>query len=146
VTDDERLAIESSCIRLQQRFGTLADRQDPALRELFAEDCNITIPGYPPFIGVEAIMRGQADWKAGGILMRHICTNFTVDVVDSRHATGICYLVVFYGGPQPRGATEVTPTTPISVGEYHDQFTKIGARWLFKDRVLHRVFRGAAPA
>ncbi len=146
MTDDERMAIEASCIRLQQRYGTLADRQDPAFGDLFAEDAAITLPEHPPFSGLEAIMAGQAAWKAGGILMRHVCTNFAIEVVDEAHATGICYLMVFYGGPQDAGATEVTPILPVSIGEFHDQFAKIGGRWVFKTRALRRVFRGTGPA
>ncbi len=145
MTDDERTAIEAACIRLQQRYGTLADRQDPAFRELFAADATITLPEYPPFAGLEAIMAGQAQWKSSGILMRHICTNFTIDVVDAEHARGLCYLTVFYGGVQPADAVEVVPTTPISLGEFQDEFVRVGGKWVFHTRVLHRIFRGAAP-
>ena len=63
MTDDERLKIEAACIRLQQRYGTLADRQDPKFAELFVPDASITLPEYPPFAGLDTIMAGQAQWR-----------------------------------------------------------------------------------
>ena len=146
MTFEERLAIEQECMRLQRRYGTLADRQDPKFRELFAQDAVITLPEYPPFAGVDAIMDGQAQWRSSGILMRHVCSNFTIEVEDADHATGICYLMVFYGGVQEASAREVTPSMPISLGEFHDRFVRRGDRWLIQSRVLHRIFRGTAPA
>ncbi|MGH6986719.1 MAG: nuclear transport factor 2 family protein [Caulobacteraceae bacterium] len=145
MTEDERSKIEAACIRLQQRYGTLADRQDPAFRELLAEDCVITLPEYPPFVGAEAIMAGQAQWRASGILMRHVVTNGAIEVIDAERARGISYLMVFYGGAQPPSAREVTPINPVSLGEFHDEFVKQDGRWLFKSRVLDRIFRGASP-
>lgn len=146
MTDDERARIEAACIRLQQRYGTLADRQDPKFRDLFAEDAIITLPEYPPFAGIETIMQGQAEWRAGAILMRHVCTNFTIEVQDEGRAQGLCYLMVFYGGEQPADAHEVVPITPVSLGEFHDTFVKSDGRWVFESRTLHRIFRGTAPA
>jgi hypothetical protein len=145
MTPEELTAIEAACIRLQQRYGTLADRQAPAFRELFAPDATITLPDTPPFLGLDAILAGQAQWRESGILMRHVCTNFVIDVLDQSHATGICYLMVFYGGPQAADASEVVPTLPILLGEYHDRFVKIGETWLFQSRALKRIFRGTSP-
>ncbi len=54
--------------------------------------------------------------------------------------------MVFYGGPQAPDIGEVYPSMPISLGEFHDSFVKIGERWLFQSRALKRIFRGAAPA
>ena len=65
---------------------------------------------------------------------------------DGEHASGICYLVVFYGGVQAPEIGEVAPTWPISVGEFHDQFVKLEGKWVFQSRVLRRIFRGAAPS
>lgn len=146
MTADEALRIEAACIRLQTRYGTLADRQDPKFRELFAPDAAITLPEYPTFAGLDAVMAGQAQWRASGILMRHVVTNSTIDVVDEKNATGICYLTVFYGGEHDPEKGEIRPTMPISLGEFHDRFVKIGETWLFKTRVLKRIFRGAQPA
>jgi hypothetical protein len=141
----EEVAIEAACIRLQQRYGTLADRQDAKFRDLFAEDASITLPEYPAFKGLDAIMAGQAEWRTSGILMRHVCTNFTIEVKDAEHAEGLCYLMVFYGGTQAPEATDVVPTMPISLGEFHDTFVKHNGRWLFQSRRLRRIFRGTAP-
>ncbi|MBI1330245.1 MAG: hypothetical protein GC166_10140 [Alphaproteobacteria bacterium] len=146
MTDDERARIEAACTRLQQRYGTLADRQDPKFRDLFTADATITLPEYPPFTGIETIMQGQSQWRTAGILMRHVSTNFTIEVQDEEHAEGICYLMVFYGGEQPPDAREVVPTTPISLGEFHDRFVKTPDGWRFKSRTLHRIFRGTQPA
>jgi hypothetical protein len=146
MTEEQQTAIEAACIRLQQRYGTLADRQDPKFRELFADDAAITLPEYPTFSGLDAIMTGQAEWRKTGILMRHVCTNFTIDVKDAAHAEGLCYLMVFYGGVQASDATEVVPTTPISLGEFQDRFVNQDGRWLFQSRTLRRIFRGTEPA
>jgi hypothetical protein len=142
MTEDEKLSIEAACIRLQQRYGTLADRQDPKFAELFIKDATITLPEYPPFSGLDAIMAGQKQWRESGTFMRHICTNFTIDVKSANHATGICYLMVL--------SYDATPKEPLpqskapSFGEFHDQFVKVGGTWLFQSRTLHRFFRGMA--
>jgi len=141
VTDDEKLVIEAACIRLQQRYGTLADRQDPKFAELFIKDATIILPEYPPFAGLDLIMAGQAQWKASGTFMRHICTNFTIDVKSADHATGICYLTVLSYDTAPSGEP-LPPSKPPSFGEFHDQFVKIGGTWLFQSRTLRRYFRG----
>ena len=131
-------------MRLQRRYGTLADRQDPAFRELFAMNAVIDIPEYPPFAGIDAIMAAQAQWKASGVVMRHVCTNFVVDVVDADHATGICYVMVFHHEPSAEPSTEARPSLPVSLGEFHDIFVKRGGQWVFQSRKLLRVFRGFA--
>jgi hypothetical protein len=141
MTQNERLAIEAACIRLQQRYGTLADRQDPKFAELFVKDATITLPEYPPFSGLEAIMAGQAQWRTSGIFMRHICTNFTIEVTSPQQATGICYLTVLSYDTPPSG--EPLPSSkPPSFGEFHDHFVKAGEAWYFQSRTLHRYFRG----
>jgi hypothetical protein len=145
MTPEEQSGIEAACIRLQQRYGTLADRQDPKFRDLFATDAVITLPDHPPFAGVAAIMEGQAQWRESGILMRHVCTNFTIAVVNDRTATGICYLMVFYGGEHDPARGEAVPTVPISLAEYHDRFIKTDGVWVFQSRTLKRIFRGTAP-
>ena len=137
---DEKLAIEAACIRLQQRYGTLADRQDPSFAELFVKNATITIPDYPPFTGIDAIMAGQKQWRESGIFMRHICTNFTVDVKSASHATGLCYMIVL---SYERTPEEPLPQSkPPSFGEFHDDFVKLGNAWYFQSRTLHRFFRG----
>jgi hypothetical protein len=143
MTEDEKLAIETACIRLQQRYGTLADRQDPKFAELFVKDCTITLPEYPPFSGLDKIMDGQRQWRESGTFMRHVVTNHTIEVQSATHATGICYLMVLSYDTTPKG--EPLPMSkPPSFGEFHDQFVKAGGAWLFQSRTLHRYFRGFA--
>jgi len=143
MTDDEKLAIEAACIRLQQRYGTLADRQDPKFAELFVKDCTITLPEYPPFSGLDKIMDGQRQWRESGTFMRHVVTNHTIEVQSPTHATGICYLMVLSYDTTPKG--EPLPMSkPPSFGEFHDHFVKVGGSWLFQSRTLHRYFRGFA--
>src|SRR5579859_3326875 len=101
MTEDEKLQIEAACIRLQQRYGTLADRQDPKFAELFVQDAAIKLPEYPPFAGLDAIMAGQKQWREQGIFMRHICTNFTIEVETAERATGITYLMVLSYDTEP---------------------------------------------
>jgi hypothetical protein len=146
MTEDEKLAIEASCTRLQQRYGTLADRQDPKFAELFIKDATITLPEYPPFSGLDKIMDGQRQWRESGTFMRHVVTNHAIEVQSPTHATGICYLMVLSYDTAPRG--EPLPMSkPPSFGEFHDHFVKIGGTWLFQSRGLHRYFRGfAQPA
>lgn len=140
MNSEDIAAIEAACIRLQQRYGTLADRQDPAFRELFTPDAVITLPDLPPFAGLEAILAGQAQWKASGAVMRHLCTNFTVEVESRDRATGLCYLTSFRADP-PAGERPPYAWAAPAIGEYHDVFTRVGGRWLFKSRTLSWVFR-----
>ncbi|MEJ0024708.1 MAG: nuclear transport factor 2 family protein [Rhizomicrobium sp.] len=145
MTEDEKLKIEAACIRLQTRYGTLADRQDPKFADLFIKDATITLPEYPPFAGLDAIMQGQADWKASGVVMRHIVTNCTIEVKSASHATGICYLTVLaHDRPLPPGTP--LPAPRVTFGEFHDHFVKVGGAWLIQSRRLHRMFRGFGPA
>jgi SnoaL-like domain len=145
--DDEKLMIEAACIRLQQRYGTLADRQDPKFAELFMPDASITLPGLPPFAGLDKIMDGQRQWRESGIFMRHIVTNHAIEVHSAAHATGICYLTVLSADALPSEAEPLAPAKPPTFGEFHDQFVKAGGTWLFQSRTLRRFFRGfAAPA
>src|ERR1700761_460648 len=123
MTIEEQDRIEAACIRLQMRYGTLADRQDAAFRDLFVPDASIELPGYPPFAGVDAIMAGQAEWRASTVLMRHVCTNFTIDVIDQTHAKGLCYLSVFVGDATKLSAGPQQPSQ-FSLGEFHDTFVK----------------------
>jgi hypothetical protein len=102
----------------------------------------IELPSYPPFSGIETIMAGQAEWKASGIVMRHVCTNFIIDVTDAEHAMGLCYLMVFRHEPLPTPSAEAQPSLPLSLGEFHDTFVKHAGRWLFQKRKLVPVFRG----
>ena len=143
MTADEKLAIEDACIRLQQRYGTLADRLDTKFAELFVMDCTITLPEYPPFSGLDRIMDGQRQWRESGTFMRHVVTNHTIEVQSPTHATGICYLMVLSYDTTPKG--EPLPMSkPPSFGEFHDHFVKVGGSWLFQSRTLHRYFRGFA--
>jgi hypothetical protein len=142
MTPQDRTQIEAACIRLQQRYGTLADRQDPKFRELFIEDAVIALPEYPPFTGLDKIMAGQAQWRESGVVMRHVCTNFTIEVVDAERATGICYLMVFHYEPPDAPSPELPPSLPVSIGEFHDEFVLQGGEWRFKSRTLKRIFRG----
>jgi SnoaL-like domain len=141
VSEDEELSIEAACIRLQQRYGTLADRQDPKFSSLFTTDATITLPGYPPFVGLDGIVEGQNKWRESGVFMRHIVTNCTVDVHDAAYATGICYLMVLIYDTFPQGEP---PSKPPSFGEFHDEFVRAGGSWRFRSRTLHRLFRGFA--
>jgi hypothetical protein len=144
MTEQEKINIEAACIRLQQRYGTLADRQDPKFAELFIKEATITLPEYPPFAGLDAIMAGQAQWRSSGTFMRHICTNFTIDVQSATHAAGICYLTVLSYDTAP---TEPLPQSkPPSFGEFHDHFVNVGGTWYFQSRTLHRYFRGFAAS
>ena len=146
MTADDHARIEAACVRLQQRYGTLADRQDPKFHELFTEDATITLPEYPPFTGLDTIMAGQAQWRESGTVMRHICTNFTIEVIDESRASGICYLLVFRHDPPQQAGTPVPFSQPVSIGEFHDTFVNQAGTWLFKSRTLKRVFRGmSAP-
>lgn len=146
MTSEDRARIEAACIRLQQRYGTLADRQDPKFRELFIEEATITLPEYPPFAGLDKIMEGQAQWRESGVVMRHVCTNFTIEVMDAARATGICYLMVFRHDLPGAPLAELPPSLPVSIGEFHDEFVHQSGEWRFKSRTLKRIFRGmSAP-
>jgi hypothetical protein len=146
MTEDDKLAIEAACIRLQQRYGTLADRQDPKFAELFAPDATITLPGLAPFAGLDKIMDGQRQWRESGIFMRHIVTNHAIEVHSAMQATGLCYLTVLSADQAPSGAEPLPPSRPPTFGEFHDQFVKLDGVWQFQSRTLHRFFRGFAAS
>jgi hypothetical protein len=74
--------------------------------------------------------------------MRHVCTNFTIEIADANHATGICYLMVFRHDPGPETANGPLPSQPVSLGEFHDTFVNQAGTWRFQSRTLRRIFRG----
>lgn len=64
-------------------------------------------------------------------LMRHVCSNVVIDVIDERHARGRCYLTAYV---EAGDATELG--LPAVVGEYQDEFVRSEDGWQFASRVF----------
>src|SRR5262249_39545342 len=92
----ERLLIERACTRLSLDYARLVDFGEAArVTDLFSEDgvCQLTAGRMEGRAAIKDFFdRRQATQN---VVSRHVCTNITVDVVDSDRATGVVYLTFY---------------------------------------------------
>jgi hypothetical protein len=140
LTDLERITAEHDCTKLQMEYGVFADHGDvEGYVALFAPDASITVPGHPVHVGLDAIRDSIKKVIARGT-WRHVETNSVIDVIDSKHATGVVYSTV-YSDAAPWDSIGPLPVKPpYLIGEYADTFERTAAGWRFHSRVLKLKF------
>jgi hypothetical protein len=134
--DLERLVIEAACTRLIHDYCRFIDFGEASrVGELFVidgiwEGANGAMTGRP------AIVAGFAPLdRSSTRVMRHLCTNVTVDVEDRDEARGLTYWVN-YRGRRGQDATLPVPSGPPAfAGEYRDRFVRTADGW----RIAHRT-------
>ena len=129
--------IERECSRLVLRSLRAFDERDwSGYAELFTADgvfIRANAPGEP-LVGREAIRRALEERPATR-LTRHLCTNLEIDVLDTEHARGFCYLLLYAGdASQPETAGGRPADGVQRVGEYRDTFVRAAAGWLIARR------------
>jgi hypothetical protein len=135
MNDEQRTAIERACERLVIRYTHSIDLRNRAgLETVFSDDATIEIGGQ---------VRSGRDVIAGPPggprrLMRHVCTNILIDVLDDQHATGLAYLVAYV-----QGENDTELRLPSVVGEYSDEFTLTEEGWRITKRIFHPTLLGA---
>lgn len=134
--DDQRAAIERACERLVIRYTHSIDlNKREALAEVFCEDAIIDTAGL--------VRRGReilAPPPGPALLMRHICSNILIDVLDERRATGVSYLLAYVQAPED-GELRL----PAVLGEYYDEFILTENGWRIANRRFQPTLR-VAPA
>jgi uncharacterized protein (TIGR02246 family) len=139
----DEAAIERTCARLVLRSLRAFDERDwLAYASLFTEDGVFIRANAPdePLRGREAIRTALAERPASR-LTRHLCTNLEIDVVDTEHARGSCYLLLYAGDetqPETSGSRPADRTQ--RVGEYRDTFVLTGDGWRISRREGRLVF------
>jgi uncharacterized protein (TIGR02246 family) len=139
MTDDERRAIEQDCLKLIASYALGADHHDAdRFVNVFARDGQWIRPTGKTFSG-HAELRAFMAQRPRTVLSRHVSTNAVVDVLGPEEAQGVSLATVYRlenheGGPGPL-------TTPESIVEYQDRFTREPEGWRIKERRAFTVFR-----
>jgi uncharacterized protein (TIGR02246 family) len=124
-------------------FAYRLDRSDGArMHELFTPDGRYTIDGAT-LRGRDAIRRGfRARSARGPRTARHVSTNVRVVDVQPGRITADSVMLLWAAD----GVPPIDGTTPLSVADVLDVFEQLDDRWLFAERTLTTVFRGAGTA
>jgi len=138
-----RAAIERICADLTIEYARSIDFRDyDNVAKLFTENATLTIGQR--LEGRAAIAAAMMQ-RPGELRSRHVITNIFVDVVDDKHARGICYLTLYrHVGPESLERGPVPLRGPAAIGHYEDAFVKTPAGWKFERRTLHLAFRDSA--
>ncbi len=127
----QRLIAEQACAKQIARYATLLDAgEHEAVAALFAEHASYARPSDPanPIKGRAAIL---AEFQGRPPrLSRHVITNVIVNVESETTATASCRVTLYMG----TGADIPAPVERTLVGDFYDQFEKIGDEWLFVER------------
>lgn len=108
---------------------------------LFTEDAHY-------FSNSRGNLNGKAEILAGISqrpkcrLVRHLMTNFIVELTDAETATGICNVIGAInddGHPLTKAVPQVGPP---AFGEYHFKFKRVGDTWKISEKVTVEVFWG----
>jgi ketosteroid isomerase-like protein len=132
MNSDESTAIERACERLVLRSIRAFDERDwEGYANLFTADGVFVRANQPdePLVGREAIAAALSERPAHR-LTRHFCTNIEVEALDSTHAQGRCYLLLYSANAsQPADAGGWLAETPQRIGEYQDSFVHTSKGW-----------------
>ncbi len=135
--------IERACTRLILRSLRVFDERNwTTYAELFAEDGVFIRANEPnqPLAGRAAIAAALAARPADRLTM-HLCTNVEIEVLDSEHAQGHCYLLLYSGdASHPESSTGRPADATQRLGEYHDRFVQTPEGWRIALRVGKLIF------
>lgn len=130
----QRLAIERACERLVIRYAHSIDLNGRSgLGDVFTDDAVVEMGGQV-IHGRDAIAAGSG--AAPAPLMRHVCTNILIDVINEAEATGVAYLMAYV---QPADDTNLG--LPLVLGEYRDTFRKTDDGWQIARRAFVPTLR-----
>jgi hypothetical protein len=124
----QKLAIESECTRLINRFSWSVDAFDyDAVVALFAPDCTFSRADavYTGIDGLKASLNGRPRDR----VTRHVCANIVIDVEDADHASGKAYCVVYGHRGSLRAGEEAPLGVPDSLILYQASFVRTAGGW-----------------
>lgn len=134
------LLIEAECSRLTIRYGHCIDAyDDEGVVALFAEDAVWNHATHGPLRGHAEIRRFLAG-RDRSTLMRHVMSNFEIEILDASRARGLSYWTGYVAHNHTPG-TEASARPPFSVGEYRDDYVLVDGRWRIASRTMRHVFR-----
>lgn len=134
------LLIEAACRRLAVAYGRFIDlHDDEGVLGLFTADAVWRRPGQEPLCGHAQIQRFLAG-RERSTLMRHVMSNFLIELVGADHARGVSYWTGYVATNHVPG-TVATTRAPFSIGEYHDQYVRVPQGWRIASRTTQYVFR-----
>ena len=139
VTPNEEMTIEWQCRRLNEDYVHYADFQDfDTFADLFTADGVLEIGGTRR-TGTDEIKGHFANRPQ--MVTRHICTDHRIDVIDTDHATGTVYLMVYRCvGDYTEDSDPIPYDRPAWIGHYVDDYVRTDGGWRFAKRVLHIRF------
>lgn len=107
------------------------------LHELYSSDGELL--SLPPrdLIGNEAIRAWGAERVKLPRISRHVESNHRLFWRDGS-LRGTLYACVYRSETAP-----ATDTSPLMVGDYEDEYTQEGGRWLIRRRVIRGAFRAS---
>lgn len=145
MTAGETLQIEHACAKLAIRYANCLDHfDDDGVLGLFAPDAVWNHSTQGALRGHDA-MRAFLLTRDRGSLVRHVASNFEVEVLGPTSAKGRSYWTAFLAPNHPPGAMAIG-TTPYSIGEYADEYVYLDGRWYFSVRTMTHLFRAGSTA
>jgi len=139
----DRIADRMAIASLSDRFGRALDTNDLAMfLSIFAEDVDYRSgPRHLP--GIAALEAFFTQRAAGGRVSRHFYSGLIIAFDGAESATASSNWITFGGA----GALPIPGTEPFMVADVHDDYRRIGGRWLITRREIVPVFRNddAAP-
>ncbi|MGA0807211.1 MAG: nuclear transport factor 2 family protein [Pseudohongiellaceae bacterium] len=131
------LDIEQACTRLINQFAVFNDAgRFHELVDLFTPDGLYARPIAPDtFIVGRTDILASFEARPRDRVGRHLITNVIIDVQDSEHASGFCY-VTLYSGSMAHKAEKFGLQAQASqfIGEYADRFVLTAQGWKFTER------------
>jgi hypothetical protein len=131
--ESQRLAIEAACQRLCYAFCTHGDANDVVRYEvLFAPDARFSRPGR--------ILRSAREIgdalraRPATTVVRHLCLNPQVEVLNETHARGRGHLLVL------RHHADSGITEPTVCADYCDEYVRVGTEWRIAVRTVELPF------
>jgi hypothetical protein len=137
----DRALIAWECERLVRLYFNLSDAGDyNALAELYATGGAFARPTEPDklIVGRETIR--QFYLARPPRMTRHLCTNVVIEVDDTEHAHGQCYVLLYSAAPSDAPLPIPADPAPL-VGAFHDRFVREEGVWKFAERRGSLAFR-----
>ena len=141
MTELEIMQIEWACEKLIRQFVNLSDKYEfDAMGELFTENAVFVRPSDPgnAIVGRDVIV--AAFKKRPQMVIMHMVTNHTVEILNPAEATGYNYVSF-------QGATNVDDPLPLVsgktlYGEFVDRYVLTDAGWKISERRGKLLLKG----
>src|SRR6266446_4143484 len=129
----ERLAIEAACTWLAYAFCQFSDHNDyDSYQRIFTADAVFSRPDaeYRTAVAIAAALKAMPSFS----MVRHVCANPMITVIDSTHAKGTGTLLVY------RHNSETYVTDPPVIGDYEDAYVCTDLGWQIASRKVWLSF------